>query len=383
MPKFITITFLLTLLLLVVYSYTQVDLNLTLSANSYYQNLQKILTQIGYFNRPFSSLIYLVLLSSLFIHYLFFLKTIRRNLIKKSYLIKLIAFSVVILFFAYPAFSHDIFNYIFDARIIGQYGLNPYEYKALDFPDDTWTRFMRWTHRTYPYGPLWIVLTLPFYFIGFGKFVFTLLSFKLLFTLSFVGVSFFIYKIMTAINKNQALFSLAWFALNPLVLIESLVSPHNEIVMLLFILLSLYLVLQKKFVSGVISMVASGGIKFLSWTYIPVLFLIKKNSTQIEKYIKILIALTAILLIPVVLQREIYPWYLIPIIGLAALLTKSHLLKAMIMGLCLGTLLRYVPYLYTGEYSKYLSMWQNVLTLIPVIFLLAIYLLTYKKNLNL
>ncbi len=372
MPRFISITYFLTLILLVIYSYTQVDLNLTLSGNFYYQNLQQILTQIGYFNRPLSTFIYLVLLFSLFIHYLLFLRLIRRNLIKKSYLIKLIAFSTAILFLAYPAFSHDIFNYIFDARIVGLYGLNPYEYKALDFPNDQWVRFMHWTHRTYPYGPFWVVLTLPFYFLGFGKFVLTLLSFKLLFVISYLGSTFLIFKIMTIIKKNQALLSLGWFALNPLILIESLVSPHNEITMLTLTLASIYLLMRKKVIRSFFLMLLAGGIKFISWIYIPIIYFINKDQKNIEKYLKILLFLTALLLAPVVYLRELYPWYIIPILGLGSFLLSSKILNALLIGFSFGSMLQYIPYLYTGEYSQNLRLLQYELliigTLIALIF---------------
>jgi len=64
------------------------------------------------------------------------------------------------LLFSYPFLSHDLFNYLFDAKIVTFYHQNPYILKALDFPSDPWLRFMHWTHRTYPYGPSFLFLTL-------------------------------------------------------------------------------------------------------------------------------------------------------------------------------------------------------------------------------
>ena len=49
--------FLLSLSFLI-YTYTQVDLNLTLSNNTIYQSIQSQLTNIGYFNRPLSTKIF-------------------------------------------------------------------------------------------------------------------------------------------------------------------------------------------------------------------------------------------------------------------------------------------------------------------------------------
>src|SRR5258708_36906519 len=73
------------------------------------------------------------------------------------------------------------------------------------------------------------------YFFGFGNFLLTLFGFKLIASISYLAMSFLILKI----TKNPL--SAAIFALNPLVIMESLVSGHNDIFMMFFALLSLYL----------------------------------------------------------------------------------------------------------------------------------------------
>lgn len=371
------VTYICSLLMLVVYSYTQVDLNLTLSSNTTYLYIQKILTHVGYFDRPLSTILFTGILGLLFLHYVGFLYLASKKKLSQKNIIIIITLSVGILFFTYPGFSHDVFNYIFDARIIAKYGLNPYQYKALDFPDDTWIRFMHWTHRTYPYGPLWVLITLPFYFMGLGKFVLTLVSFKILFTLSYIGSIILLYKTLLKKKKEHAQYAIIWFGLNPLVLIESLVSPHNEIVVLFFVLLSLYFVNNKRIGKSIISMIVSGAIKFLSWIYIPFLLLIRKKPESFEMYIKWMIIATMVVLTPVIYTRELYPWYLLPIVGLGSLLTKSPILKSMVIGITVGALLRYIPYLYMGDYSDWVKQVQLYLTMIPLV---LIPLLTFLFN---
>src|SRR3989338_10766362 len=184
------------------YSYSQIDLNLTLSGNRQYQAVQTILINLGYFNRPLSAAIYALLLILMFVFFLWLLKlSTEQNFPIFRLVLVLICLNLIFAFISYPAFSHDFFNYLFDARIVTKYHLNPYQYKALDFPDDLWIRFMHWTHRTYPYGPVWLAATLPFSFIGFQKFVLTLLSFKFLFVLIYSGNLFLIGKI-TALSKQ-------------------------------------------------------------------------------------------------------------------------------------------------------------------------------------
>src|SRR3989338_1949252 len=171
--------YIFSLFLLFIYSYTQVDLNLILSSSGVYQSIQNNLTWVGYFNRPLSSAIYIFILFCLFVFYFILVKEVKNGRLKGKKFLFILCISSFLTFFSYPAFSHDLFNYMFDARIVTKYHYNPYFYKALDFPDDSWIRFMRWTHRTYTYGPVWLLTTIPFSALGFGKFVVTLLNFKL------------------------------------------------------------------------------------------------------------------------------------------------------------------------------------------------------------
>ncbi len=184
-----TFFYVVVLALLGIYSYSQIDLNLTLSSQKIFLDFQYWLIQLGYFNRPLSTAIFLILTLLLFVFYIFFLKNIT-----KTSLVILIAAVAILGIFSYPAFSHDIFNYIFDARIFVVHHANPYTSTALMFPTDTWTRFMNWTHRTYPYGPLFLPLTIVVYLLGMNKFVLTLALFKALMVSGYLGCGYIIYK---------------------------------------------------------------------------------------------------------------------------------------------------------------------------------------------
>ena len=151
---------------LFLYSFTQVDLGLTLSQASIIQTLQKSFQQIGFFNRPLSSALFIAVLISLFASYLGILYLSYKNKISRKIFWSLLLATTGILVFSYNAFSYDLFNYIFDAKIVTHYQQNPYFHKALDFPNDPMLSFMRWTHRLYPYGPAWLGITIPLSFAG-------------------------------------------------------------------------------------------------------------------------------------------------------------------------------------------------------------------------
>src|SRR6185369_13728901 len=146
---------------------------------------------------------------------------IYKKKMKSKNILFLILITAGILIFSYNAFSYDLFNYIFYAKIITHYHQNPYLHKALDFPGDPMLAFMQWTHRTYPYGPLWLGLTIPISFAGLNFFPLTFFLFKSLAAVYYLGSSFLIWKISKKILPEYQYFNLVLFALNPLVIIES------------------------------------------------------------------------------------------------------------------------------------------------------------------
>lgn len=384
MKRLVVAFYLLILFFLTIYSYSQIDLNLTLSSFNIYQQLQNFLIWLGYFNRPLSTLIYILLLLSLFLTYYLILKMVKKRTVDKRTVWMLILFSCLILFFSYSAFSHDLFNYMFDARIVTKYGLNPYSFKALDFPDDLWTRFMHWTHRTYPYGPLWLFITLPFSFLGFQKFTLTYFLFKLLFLFSYLISSYLVYLIVDKIKNKDSLYALAFFAFNPLILVESLVSPHNDSLMLLFALFSIYFFISKKYFISSLLMLVSTGVKFvtLPLLLIPFSCLVFKKireSLSIEKILAIFPLFYFISIFPVIYLRELLPWYAIPFIGLSVLVIENKFLRIFNFVISFILLLKYISFLYYGEWTK--SSYNFFLSFVGVaIFLSVIVYLVRRKG---
>lgn len=221
----------LTLVALAFFSFTFVDLNLTILNWQPYLTAQQQFTQLGYFNRPINAAIQTVIFLCLVICFVA-LVTRAASYTWKS--IKcLVVITAFVTGFGYNAYSFDLFNYMFDARIITKYGQNPYQQKALDYPQDQWTRFMHWTHRTYPYGPTWLVTTVPLSFLGNQKFLLTFMLFKALFVLSYLAAVWYLFRIIKQLTTDELLQKTAvlLFATNPLIIIDGLLSAHMDLVM--------------------------------------------------------------------------------------------------------------------------------------------------------
>ncbi|MEK7097124.1 MAG: hypothetical protein AAB705_00805 [Patescibacteria group bacterium] len=313
------------ILLFSIYSYSLVDLNLTLFNHKLWDNFRSFIIQIGYFNRGLSTTIFFSGIAIFYLLY-FLSKKLKPNPIKLAIVIGLVSL------IAYPFLSHDFFNYMFDAKILTFYGKNPYLFKALDFPADHWTRFMHWTHRVYPYGPTFLPITLIPSFLSGGKFILSLFFFKLTFVSFYLGAVWAVSKI----DKNKALI----IATHPLIIIEGLVTPHNDLISMSLGLIGIYLLFNKNFWSRVLFIV-SGLIKYST---LPILLISKKN-----KWLNILAFIgTLVPLFYLSFFSEIQPWYfLILFIFLPIFPNLINKIEFFLIGLICS----YYPYIMLGGWD--------------------------------
>lgn len=378
--------YILTLIGLFLYSYTQVDLSLTLSKFSLWQVVEKSFQYIGYFQRPLSTTLYILLLVLLFGGYTgLLIAAYKKNLERKTIWL-LVFFIAILLTFAYNAFSYDLFNYIFDAKVVTFYHSNPYHHYALQYPHDPMLSFMHWVERTYPYGPLWLGITVPFSFIGGQIFLITFYLFKIIASLSYVGTAYFIEKTAKKIAPAQSLFSLVLFAFSPLVLIEGLVSGHNDMVMIFLSALALYLLVSKQYVTSFFSLAASIATKFATAIWVPLwIVLVYVQSRKKNNHYEIFMIVGSLIsLIPVILATQrtnFQPWYFLYVLPFAVLTKKTFIFVPFII-FSLFALLQYIPFLYTGNWNPPIPMILNELAIVGIIvsFIVALGLFIYNLS---
>lgn len=352
---------------ILLFTYTQVDLSLTLSQQSFFRDVQTIFQEIGFYNRPVAALWYGLNLFGMIGVWFGIYAGVRNNVLHVKQILLLVLFQIGVLFLSYPAaFSYDIFNYIFTAKTVLLYKLNPYEVLPLWLEGiDPMLSFMRWTHLPSAYAPLWIILTIPFYALSGNILILSLFSFKLLPIIAYSICCLLCYQIALQWKSTErsGLTSLVLFAFNPVIVIESLVSAHNDIVMMLFALAALYFVQRRFMLASVVMWSVSVAIKLMTFP-LGIQYFIgwgRKRS---------LILLVAGLVL-VLLRREFLPWYIIWIIPFSVLIWQSTWLQVGIIGLSIGLLLRYLPVIYTGTYNLEVRQMQDSLTFfIPVLFLL-------------
>ncbi len=374
-----------------IFSFAYVDLNLTLSKNPNLLGFVNSMQYLGYYNRPQANLIYIVMIVATHGFFLANLILFLKRKISKKYLFFSSVINIVILIFAYPYLSSDIFNYMFDARIIFHYHLSPYTHKALDFPNDDWIRFMRWTHRYSPYGPAWLLLSLVPYVLGVGKFTLTLLAFKAFISAFHLANIYLIYQTLKPKKENIRLAATALYALNPLILMEGIINGHNDVVLATFFLLPIYFACKRNALKTLTSIVVGALIKYIPILNLPwYIFYAKIKSFSFQMLLVANLVTMAIftylfssfkISAPFVssgaTQIQFQPWYLFWTLPFVALIANTWL-SIFFIALAIGASLRYVPFIYYGDWSHRGTVeFMTIATLAPT-FIIGLVFLLYK-----
>ena len=349
------------LLAFALYSYSLVDPNITLINSPVWERVRESAVQLGYYHRDWSWIIYLLSIVALFMFHRLFMKHARKyNPVVLALIIGLV------LLIAYPFLSHDFFNYLFDAKILTLYHKSPYLFKALDFPHDPWIRFMHWTHRTYPYGPLFLVFSIIPSFISGGKFIADYFLFKLMFTAMYVASTW----LLSRIKREYGLL----FATHPLVIIEALVNGHNDIVAVTIALVGMWFLLKKNrpYLGGLF-LILSSGIKYMT---LPFVFISKKNLMRNKLALAGFLAVVVFLLF----YQDIQPWYFLNLFVMvpffASVIEGSWIFL-------LGLLVSYYPFV---RYGEWINLWDVPMKQVIVAAFLALNVLylivhgTIKRN---
>ena len=360
-------------ILFLCYSYTQVDLGLTLSQKSIWLTIQQWFQHIGYFERPLSTQLFLGILLVLFALYGVTLRLVHQKKISTRDVWIIIGAITITTVLSYPAFSYDFFNYLFTAKTVLIYHKNPYEVLPLQFAGyDSWLSFMHWTHLTSAYTPLWILLTLIPYFFGFGYFLPLLWNFKIVIAIAYILSAIAIGKILTKEDNERVNLGVVAFALNPLIIIECLISSHNDIWMMALVLWAIVVYHQKK--------------KWLSWLLLSLsvamklmtIFLIPAFFTGWKR--RVAVCCMSIGFIAVLFQREVLSWYWVWMMPFVALVSDLTPLLVISTGVSLGLLLRYVPFLYHGNWDNTVPIIKMWVTGIPIAIACIIAFIMILKN---
>ena len=362
-------SYLFFLIIFTFFSYLFIDPNLTY--------LHFLYTDFYFSNRLLFTITYILFIIIFYVFYFYILTLSKKGIISLLQLKKLLKFSSIGLIFSYPAMlSFDIFNYIITAKTIFFYRENPYIVMPIEFLNEPFLSFTRAANKIALYGFSWIILSGVPYVLGFHNFLLILFNFKIFIILFYILTLVVFYKI----SKN--IYSFTLFALNPLVLIETLVSSHNDIVMMFFALSSFYLLKKNKLFFAFLSLLISIFIKYatlflLPWFLLVVFLKLRKKVIPWENIFKFssFSMLLAFLLSP--LREEIYPWYFIWFLSFF-LIYPIKKITLLVIFFSFGLLLRYVPFMYLGTYFGPTPLIKMFVTFVIPLIMYSFWLLSKK-----
>lgn len=359
------------LLALTVFSYGFVDPNFPVTPPG-------VLHELVYTHRAVATGIYCGLVSAQFIWFIILVHRIRQKNVNSSSLWKLILVTMGILVMSFPGFSYDIFNYIATARVLFTYGENPYVVMPVELPNDPMLAFMHAANKTALYGLSWIVLTSVPHSLSFNSPVIAVFTFKIFVAVFYIGSSYLVWLL----SKKHPL-SLALFSLNPLVVIETLVSSHNDVVMMFFTLLAFYLVQKKLPILGAFSLVLSIGIKFATGALIPIFawvvyrYFHNKHIPWETVWVYSTFAMTCMVILSP-LREEVYSWYFIWPLTIVALLPNRTTMQYISIAFSYGLLLRFAPFILTRNWFGTTPTIKYIVTAAPLI-VVSLWRLIYRK----
>jgi len=371
MKRLIFFLYILFLLILTFFSYAFVDPNLL-----YYKN---IYSGFAFQNKEITAFLYFLFIVLFFVFYQTFMWLFKKDKLDIREIKKLIILTILGLFFSYSAMlSYDIFNYLTTAKVAFSYHENPYIIMPIEFVGEPFLNFTRAANKLALYGPVWILITGAPFLLGFGKFFFTLINFKFIIVIFYVLTSWIIYKF-----KNNP-YTVLFFALNPLVIIETLIGGHNDIVMMFFALSSFFFIKQKKYILAICFFIVSILIKYATLFLLPIFIYILWR-TKINKAINwdkiFLYSFFSMLIIFFLspIREEMYPWYAIWFLVFSSLITNKKIILLFSISISFGLLLRYIPYMYLGTYFGIVPILKILLTILPLIVGGIIYFMQTNK----
>ncbi|MDA9120451.1 class I SAM-dependent methyltransferase [Flavobacteriales bacterium] len=180
--------------------------------------------------------------------------------------------------FAFPELSDDFWRYLWDGMLVSE-GMSPYQILPSNWSDSglstSFGELLPWLNSPEYYSiypPL-----LQFFFglsaaISEGNPLLFVIALRCFVLAAELGSMVLIWKLLKAWNMNTR--NLMLYALNPLVIIEFSGSLHGEVFMIFFLLLSLWLLTEKRQVVSGVVFGLSVGTKLLPLMFLP--FYIKR-----------------------------------------------------------------------------------------------------------
>jgi len=171
-------------------------------------------------------------------------------------------------------FSTDIFAYAMYGRTMSEYGGNPYS-ATMPFPD-TDPFYIQYGLEYVPswYGPVWTLISAGATWCTGERLGATVLVFRLVSIAFALATSGLIWSSLRKYSPENATRGLVLFLWNPLLVMETGLSGHNDPVMLALVAFGVWLHLRGRKAGAVMALTLSALVKFLTGMLVPLYMLL-------------------------------------------------------------------------------------------------------------
>ncbi len=169
-----------------------------------------------------------------------------------------------------PLMSVDLYGYIFRAEIVNVHHVNPYHSAPAELG---YGDIVPYADGVMPYGPLYTSYSLALQ-KAFGKnFATNVAGFRVVNLLLLAACAWIFFRIAKLLIPRWARASLVLFIWNPFILVELINNGHNDVLVLLSVLGSLWLLITKRPVWAGLALVAGALVKFVTIALLPIVVL--------------------------------------------------------------------------------------------------------------
>ena len=333
------------------------------------------------FKRPMTKMdcyinafLFFILFTAIFLLYFFVLKKHNKILKSKKQIFTLIIVASLLFMIIIPYTSTDVYSYIANGWSSAHYKENPYYISTGEIAqkngvsDPMFNKVANcWRFEKVVYGPAWTIICTVLSWISFGNIDIALFVFKLANLAVHIINCILIYK-----TTKKNLF-VVLYGLNPFILFEGLTNVHNDIFIVLFILIALYAVIKKKNLFIAVACIAvATAIKYLAILILPFVILYAVKDKEIKERVKCCI------------------WCGIEYIAIIALLYVIYVKNdlSVLMGLFIqqskyNRSIFYLIYELTGQNVKVVSLMQNfALLAFAVYYVYVVIRILISKKIN-
>lgn len=227
-----------------------------------------------FLNRFFT--IFFLLGWTIVIHYIYSKADFSK--IKTDILLYTIILATITPLILLPINSTDIYSYITRGRILSVFNQNPYQVNYAEIQDINFQPLKNlWSYKKPAYSPLFIIISSGLSYLSRNSVLKSIYTFKIFFYIIYFLSSYLVYKVI----KNKK--TLFLFAFHPLIIFESINNGHITILVLLFLLSSVYFLQKRGFLYESLSLLFllfSVFIKYIPIIFVPLYFIyIHKRSS--------------------------------------------------------------------------------------------------------